>query len=168
MQIMRRSSFHTSESALRGRASDRPPLILIQDTNDEDVPGEQRSSVLLSPGSKDKVVAATLKRRRSSKAALPGSFCSRRESTVRGLASWGDDPLFAAQDDLISLAGRMRSAGFRLPSLTSLTKKEAYARVAVASSKVHFLLSFLLEDVLRFLFVSFVFFRLWKPSTSMF
>ncbi|KAF2538899.1 hypothetical protein F2Q68_00021350 [Brassica cretica] len=47
---------------------------------------------------------------------------------------------------MISLAGRMRSAGCRLPSLTSSTEKLAYAKVVVASSKVRFLLSFLLED----------------------
>ncbi|KAG5388413.1 hypothetical protein IGI04_029954 [Brassica rapa subsp. trilocularis] len=38
--------------------------------------------------------------------------------------------------DLISLAGCMRSAGCRLPSLASSVEKEAYAKVAVASSKV--------------------------------
>ncbi|KAF2571968.1 hypothetical protein F2Q70_00004236 [Brassica cretica] len=135
-QLMTRSSFRTSGSVSRSRASDRPPLISIRDSDDEDVLGERRSSVSLSPGSEDEVVAASRKRRRSSKAALPGPSCSRRESTVRGLASGGDDPLFAAQDDLISLAGRMRSAGCRLPSLASATEKEAYAKVAVASSKV--------------------------------
>ena len=36
----------------------------------------------------------------------------------------------------------MISAGCRLPSLTSSTEKEAYAKVAVASSKVCFVLSF--------------------------
>ncbi|KAF2535122.1 hypothetical protein F2Q68_00020551 [Brassica cretica] len=125
----------TSGSASRSRASDGSPLILIRDSDDEDVPGEQRSPVLLSPDSEDEVVGATHKRRGSSEVVLPGPSCSRRESTVRGLPSGGDDPLFAAQDDLISLAGRMRSAGCRLPSLTSSTEKEAYAKVAVASSK---------------------------------
>ncbi|KAF2530555.1 hypothetical protein F2Q70_00029592 [Brassica cretica] len=135
-QLVRRSSFCTSESASRSRASDRPPLISIRDSDDEDVPGERRSPVLLSHGSEDEVVAAIRKLRRSSKAALPGPSGSRRESTVWGLVSEGDDPLFAALDDPISLAGRMRSAGCRLPSLTSPTEKEAYAKVAVASSKV--------------------------------
>ena len=98
---------------------------------------------------------------------MPGPSCSSREATVWGLVSEGDGPLFAAQDDLISLAGRMRFAGCRLPSLISLTEKEANAKVAVASSNVCFLLSFLLEGSLRFLFASFVVLRLWKPSTSM-
>nr|VDD35645.1 unnamed protein product [Brassica oleracea] len=155
-QLVRRSSFCISESASRSRASDIPPLFSIRDSDDEDVPGERRSPVLLSHGSEDEVVAAIRKLCRSSKAALPGPSGSRRESTVRGLVSEGDDPLFAALDDLVSLAGRMRSAGYRFPSLTSPTEKEAYAKVAVASSKVRFLLSFLLEDALRFLFVSFV------------
>ncbi|KAF2566278.1 hypothetical protein F2Q70_00026428 [Brassica cretica] len=135
-QLVRRSSFRTSGSASRSRASDRPPLIPIRDSDDEDAPGERLSHVSLSLGSEDEIVAATRKRRRSSKAALPGPSCSRRESTVQGLVSEGDGPLFAAQDDLISLAGRMRSAGCRLPSLASPTEKEAYAKVAVASSKV--------------------------------
>ncbi|KAF3555683.1 hypothetical protein F2Q69_00014449 [Brassica cretica] len=72
-------------------------------------PGERLSHVSLSLGSEDEIFAATRKRRRSSKAALPGPSCSRRESTVQGLVSEGDGPLFAAQDDLISLAGRMSS-----------------------------------------------------------
>ena len=97
---------------------------------------------MLSPDSEDEVVGATHKRRGSSEVVLPGPSCSRRESTVRGLPSRGDDPFFAAQDYLISLAGRMISAGCRLPSLTSSTEKEAYAKVAVASSKVCFVLSF--------------------------
>ena len=41
MQLMRRSSFRTSGSASRSRASDGSPLILIRDSDDEDVPGEQ-------------------------------------------------------------------------------------------------------------------------------
>lgn len=113
---------------------------------------------MLSPGSEDETVAVTRKRRRSSKASLHGPSRSRRESTVQGLVSEGDGPLFTAQDDLISLAGRMRSAGCRLTSLTSPTEKEAYAKVAVASSNVCFLLYFLLKCALRFLSVSLVFF----------
>ena len=53
-----------------------------------------------------------------------------------------DGSLFAAQGDLISLTGRMRSAGCRPPSLASSAEKEAYAKVAVASSKVRFPPSF--------------------------
>ncbi|KAF3600280.1 hypothetical protein F2Q69_00035376 [Brassica cretica] len=118
------------------QTSDRPPLISIRDSDDEDAPEERRSPVSLSPGSEDKTIAATRKRRQSSKAALPGPSRCRRESTIPGPVFEGDGPLFAAQDDLISLPGRMRSVGFRLPSLTSLTEKEAYAKVAVMSSKV--------------------------------
>ncbi|KAF3563344.1 hypothetical protein DY000_02016541 [Brassica cretica] len=92
-QLIRRSSFRTSGSASRSRASDRPSLNSIRDSDDNDVPGERRSPVSLSLGSKD-------------------------------------------EDDMISLAGRMRSAGCRLPSLTSSTEKLAYAKVVVASSKV--------------------------------
>nr|VDC98691.1 unnamed protein product [Brassica oleracea] len=80
-------------------------------------------------GSEDETVAATRKRRRSSEGALPGPSRPR-------FAPEGDGSLFAAQGDLISLAGRMRSAGCRLPSLASLAEKEAYAKVAVASFKV--------------------------------
>ncbi|KAG2282916.1 hypothetical protein Bca52824_054136 [Brassica carinata] len=152
-KLVRRSSFRTSGSALRSRASDRPPIISIRDSDDEDVSGERRSPVSLSPGSEDEVYAATHKRRRSSKAALPSPSGSRRESTVWGLVSEGENPLFSAQDDLISLAGRMRYAGCHLPSLTSPTEKEAYVKVTVNSSKVRFF-AFLLEDALRFLFVA--------------
>ncbi|KAF3544450.1 hypothetical protein DY000_02009260 [Brassica cretica] len=88
-----------------------------------------RPPVSLSPGSEDETVAATRKRRRSSEGALPGPSRPR-------FAPEGDGSLFAAQGDLISLAGRMRSAGCRLPSLASLAEKEAYAKVAVASFKV--------------------------------
>ncbi|KAF3487023.1 hypothetical protein F2Q69_00053731 [Brassica cretica] len=88
-----------------------------------------RPPVLLSPGSEDETVAATRKRRRSSEGALPSSSRPR-------FVPEGDGSLFAAQSDLISLACRMRYAGCRLPSLASSAEKEAYAKVAVASSKV--------------------------------
>ena len=39
----------------------------------------------------------------------------------------------------------MRSAGYHLPSLASSVETEAYAKVAVASSKVRFLPSFFLK-----------------------
>ncbi|KAG2266557.1 hypothetical protein Bca52824_073636 [Brassica carinata] len=68
----------------------------------------QLSPVSLSPGSEDETAAATRKRRRSSKGALPGPSRPR-------LVPEGDGSLFAAQGYLISLAGRMRSAGCRLP-----------------------------------------------------
>ncbi|KAF2566394.1 hypothetical protein F2Q68_00027895 [Brassica cretica] len=122
-QLVRRSSFRTSGSTSRSKASDISPLISIRDSDDEDVPGKRRSPVSLSPGSEDEPVAANRKRRGSSKAALPGSSCSEQESTVRRLATEGDGLLFAAQDDMISLAQRMRSAGCRLPSLTSPIEK---------------------------------------------
>ncbi|KAF3551540.1 hypothetical protein DY000_02007378 [Brassica cretica] len=82
-QLMRRSSFRTSGSASRSRASVGSPLISIRDSDDEDVPEERRSHVSLSPGSEDDVVGATRKRRRSSKAVLPGPSCPRQELTVR-------------------------------------------------------------------------------------
>lgn len=122
-QLVRRSSFRTSGSTSRSKASDISPLISIWDSDDEDVPGERRSPVSLSPGSEDEPVAAKRKRRGSSKAALPGSSRSEQESTVRRLAIEGDGLLFAAQDDMISLAQRMRSAGCRLSSLTSPIEK---------------------------------------------
>ncbi|KAF3510501.1 hypothetical protein F2Q69_00009202 [Brassica cretica] len=93
-----RSSFRASGSASRSRASDRPSLISIRDSDDEGASEERQSPISLSLGSEDETVAATR--------------------------------------DLISLAGRMRSAGCRLPSLASSDEKEAYAKVAVASSKV--------------------------------
>ena len=126
-QLMRRSSFRTSGSASRSRASVGSPLISIRDSDDEDVPGERRSHVSLSPGSEDEVVGATRKRRRSSKAVLPGPSCPRQELTVRGLASGDDDPLFAAQDDLIALAGRMRSAGCRLDTTQITLRSDLYS-----------------------------------------
>ncbi|XP_013633077.1 PREDICTED: uncharacterized protein LOC106338709 [Brassica oleracea var. oleracea] len=128
-ELVRRSSFRTSGSASRGRASGKSPLISIHDSDDEDVSGEYRPPVSLSPGSEDKTVAATRKRRQSSEGALPGPSHPR-------LVSEGDGSSFAAQSDLISLAGRMRSAGCRLPSLASSVEREAYAKVDVASSKV--------------------------------
>ena len=76
-------------------------------------------------------MVVTRKRRRSSEGSLPGPSRPR-------FVPEGDDSSFAAQSDLISLAGRMRSAGSRLPSLASSVEREAYAKVAVASSKVRF------------------------------
>ncbi|XP_013594595.1 PREDICTED: uncharacterized protein LOC106302682 [Brassica oleracea var. oleracea] len=128
-QLVRRSSFRTSGSASRGRSSGKSPLISIHDSDDEDVLGERRPRVSLSPGLEDETVAVTRKRRRSSVGALPSSSRPR-------FVPEGDGSLFAAQSDLISLAGRMRYAGCRLPSLASSAEKEAYAKVAVASSKV--------------------------------
>lgn len=69
-------------------------------------------------------------------------------------ATENDDPSFAAQDDLISLASHMRHAGCRLPSLTSSIEKEAYAKVAVASSKVRFLLFFLSKNIFEVAYLS--------------
>ncbi|KAF2550828.1 hypothetical protein F2Q68_00034414 [Brassica cretica] len=84
---------------------------------------------LRSPVSEDETIAATRKRRRSSKVALPGPSPPR-------FVPEGDGSLFPAQGDLISLAGRMRYAGCGLRSLASSAEKEAYAKVAVASSKM--------------------------------
>ncbi|KAF2618865.1 hypothetical protein F2Q68_00038689 [Brassica cretica] len=127
-QLVRRSSFRTSGSASRGRASGKSPLISIHDSDDKDVSRENRPPVSLSSGSEDETVAATRKRRWSSEGALPGPSHPR-------LVYEGDGSSFAAQSNLISLAGRMRSAGCRLPSLASSVEREAYAKVAVASSK---------------------------------
>ena len=110
--LVRRSSFRTSGFASRGRASGKSPLILIHYSDDEDVSGETRPPVSLLPGSEDETVAATRKRRRSSEGDLPGPSRPR-------FVSEGDGSSFAAQSDLISLAGHMRSAGYRLPSLAS-------------------------------------------------
>ncbi|KAG2247140.1 hypothetical protein Bca52824_086768 [Brassica carinata] len=113
-QLVRRSSFRTSGSASRGRASGKSPLILIHDSDDEDVSRENRPPVSLIPGSEDETVAATRKRRRSSEGALPGP----------------SHPWFFSEGDGSS------SAGCRLPSLASSVEREAYAKVDVASSKV--------------------------------
>ncbi|XP_013588869.1 uncharacterized protein LOC106408096 [Brassica napus] len=128
-QLVRRSSFRTSGSVSKNRASGKSTLISIHDSDNEGASEERRSTVSLSPGSGDETVAATRKRRWSSKDTLPGP--SRPTFFPEG-----DGSLFAAQGDLISLAGRMRSAGCRLPSLASSAEKEAYAKVAVATSKV--------------------------------
>ncbi|KAF2532451.1 hypothetical protein F2Q70_00030064 [Brassica cretica] len=71
-QLVRRSSFRTSGSASRGLASGKSPLISIHDSDDEDASEERWYPISLSPGSEDKTVVATRKRRRSSKGALPG------------------------------------------------------------------------------------------------
>ncbi|KAF3583490.1 hypothetical protein F2Q69_00028404 [Brassica cretica] len=113
---------HSQEGAIFWKIS------LDHDSDDEDVLGERRPLVSLSPGLGDETVAATRERRQSSEGALPGSSRPR-------FVPEGDGSLFAAQSDLIFLAGRMRSAGCHLPSLASSVEKEAYAQVAVASSK---------------------------------
>ena len=69
-------------------------------------------------------------------------------------ATENDDPSFAAQDDLISLPSRMRHEGCRLSFLTSSIEKEAYAKVAVASSKVRFLLFFLSKNIFEVAYLS--------------
>ncbi|KAF3553407.1 hypothetical protein F2Q69_00014132 [Brassica cretica] len=107
----------------------RTVFAMPEGTNTAPLVGERRSPISLSPGSEDETVVATRKRRRSSKGALPGPSRPR-------FVPEGDGSLFAAQGDLISLAGRMRSAGYRLPSLASSVEKEAYAKVAVAGFKV--------------------------------
>ncbi|KAF3552956.1 hypothetical protein F2Q69_00013531 [Brassica cretica] len=76
-------------------------------------PEERRYRLSLGPGSETKL--------------FPGPV---RDVDCRG------PPSPVTQDDLISLAGRMRFAGCRLPSLISLTEKEANAKVAVTSSNV--------------------------------
>ena len=135
-KLARRSLFCTSGSTSRNRASGKSTLISIHDSDDEGAVEERRSPVSLSSGSGDETVATTRKRRRSAKDTLLGP-------SRPWFVPEGDGSLFAAQGDLISLAGRMRSAGCRLPSLTSSAKKKAYAKVAVASSKVRFSPSFL-------------------------
>ncbi|KAF3588540.1 hypothetical protein F2Q69_00032232 [Brassica cretica] len=60
-QLVRRFSFRTSGFASRGRASGKSPLISIHDSDDEDVSGETRPPVSLSPGSEDETVAANRK-----------------------------------------------------------------------------------------------------------
>ncbi|XP_013694331.2 uncharacterized protein LOC106398296 [Brassica napus] len=128
-QLVKRSSFRTSGFASSCRASVKSPLISIHDSDDDDVSGETGPPVLLNLGSEDEPVAANCKLRRSSEGDLPGLS---RPMFI----SEGDGSSFAAQSDLISLAGRMRSAGCRLPSLASSVEREANAKVAVASSKV--------------------------------
>ncbi|XP_013674175.2 uncharacterized protein At3g60930, chloroplastic-like [Brassica napus] len=118
-------------SASIGRASRKSPLISIHDSDEKDISEENRPPVSLSPGSDDETVVVTRKRRRSSEGSLPGPSRPR-------FVPEGDDSSFAAQSDLISLAGRMRSAGCRLPCLASSVDREAYAKVSVASSKVYF------------------------------
>ncbi|KAF2556280.1 hypothetical protein F2Q68_00014200 [Brassica cretica] len=127
--LVRRSLFRASGSPSRSRASDRPSLISIRDSEYEGASLEERSPISLSPCLEDETVAAIRRRRRSSKATLPGP-------SRPSLVPEGDGSLFVAQGDLISLAGRMRSAGCRLSSLASSAEKEAYTKVAVVSSKV--------------------------------
>ncbi|KAF3591430.1 hypothetical protein DY000_02020845 [Brassica cretica] len=56
----------------RGRVSGKSPFISIHDSGDENASEERRSPISLSPGSEDEAFAATRKRHRSSKGALPG------------------------------------------------------------------------------------------------
>ncbi|XP_013713721.1 uncharacterized protein At3g60930, chloroplastic-like [Brassica napus] len=128
-QLVRRSSFRTFGPASRSRASGKSPLISIHDSDEEDASEESRPPVSLSPGLDDETGVVTRKRRRSSEGSLPGPSRPRFVPEGYGYS-------FGAQSDLISLAGRMRSAGCRLPSLASSVEREAYAKVAVASSKV--------------------------------
>ena len=130
-QLVRKSSFRNSGSASKGRASGKSPLISIHDSDDEDVSEENRPPVSLSPGSDDETMVVTRKRRRSSEGSLPAPSRPR-------FVPKGDGSSFAAQSDLNSLAGRMMSAGCRLPSLASSVEREVYAKVVVASSKVRF------------------------------
>ena len=51
-QLVRRTSFRTSGSASRNRASGKSTLILIHDSDDEGASGERRSPFSLSPGSR--------------------------------------------------------------------------------------------------------------------
>ena len=60
-QLVKKSSFRTSGFTSRGRASGKSPLISIYDSDDEDVSGETRPPVSLSPGSEEETVAATRK-----------------------------------------------------------------------------------------------------------
>ncbi|KAG2289113.1 hypothetical protein Bca52824_048717 [Brassica carinata] len=113
-QLVRRSSFRTSGSASKGRASGKSPLISIHDSDEKDISEENRPPVLLSPGSDDETVVVTRKRRRSSEGSLPGPSRHR-------FVPEGDDSSYA---------------GCRLPCLASSVEREAYAKVAVASSKV--------------------------------
>ncbi|KAF3509805.1 hypothetical protein F2Q69_00009817 [Brassica cretica] len=91
-QLVRRSSFRTSRSASMGRASGKSPLISIQDSDDESASKERRSLVSLSPSSEDETIAATRKRRRSSKGALPSPSRPR-------FVPEGDGSLFTAQGE---------------------------------------------------------------------
>ena len=66
----------TNMAPLVGTPSERsfvPPLVLVQDSEDKSASLEGRSPISLSPRSEDETVAVTRKRRRSSRAALPGS-----------------------------------------------------------------------------------------------
>ena len=139
-QLVRRSSFQTSGPASRSRASGKSPLISIHDSDEEDASEESLPPVSLSPGLDDETRVVTHKRRRSLEGSLPGPSRPR-------FVPEGDGSSFAAQSDLIPLAGRMRSAGCRLPSLASSVESEAYAKVDVASSKVRFLFTLFLEVV---------------------
>ena len=69
---MRRSSFQTSGSTSRSRASGKSPLISIHDSDDDDVPEESQPPASLSPGMDEETVVVTRKRRRSLEESLPG------------------------------------------------------------------------------------------------
>ncbi|KAF2535610.1 hypothetical protein F2Q68_00019925 [Brassica cretica] len=105
-QLVRRSSFRTSGSASRGRASGKSPLTSIYD-------GRRCFRRESTP-----CLVESWLRRRVSEGALPGPSHPR-------FVSEGDGSSFAAQSDLISLAGGMRSAGCRLPYPASSVEREA-------------------------------------------
>lgn len=97
-------------------------MISIHDSDDEDVSGEMRPHVSLSPSSEDETIAATRKLCQLSEGALPSPSRPR-------FAPKGDGSFFAAQSDLISLAGRMRSAGCRLHLLLPQPRRNPTPRL---------------------------------------
>ncbi|KAG2247247.1 hypothetical protein Bca52824_086875 [Brassica carinata] len=137
-QLARRLSFHTSRSALAGKAASGLPPIPIPDSDDEGSLEIRRPSVSLSSGLKDSSAAASRKRCRSSKAVMQELSRSKRESKGRRFVLEGDSPSSVGQDDLVSLARRTRFVGCRPPSLASPEEEGSYAKVVVASSKVGF------------------------------
>ena len=148
-QHARRSSFRTSRSASVGKAPSGIPLIPILDSDDEGAPGGRRSYVPLSPSLQDNSVAASRKRRRSSKAVMHEPSGSERESKGR-LVLDGNGLLSMGQGDLVSLARRTRSVDCCPSSLASPDEEGDYAKVVVAGSKVCFIEIYVfLLDALR-------------------
>ncbi|KAF2530320.1 hypothetical protein F2Q70_00029494 [Brassica cretica] len=160
-QLVRRSSFRTSGSASRNRASGRPTLILIHDSDDEDASEERRSPVSLSPSSEDETAAATRKRplkevlrvetrlpRVSTQEVkdLEGEKTAARVKSSSPTAAvakpfhWQfshskDCPITEDPNSVAHLVRHFKPAGCPLPSLRNMMEREAYVKMAMAHAK---------------------------------
>lgn len=108
-RLSRKSSFQTSGLTSGVGVAGKSPSVPIPNLGEENTAATQRSPVSLSSGSQDEPVV------------------SKRE---------GDDPLCMSTDNFVCFARCTRARDCHLSSLASSEEKGAYAKVAVANSKV--------------------------------